>query len=135
MDKLLDRFCRYVRVDTQANETAGTYPSSPGQLELGRMLVKELLDLGLNDAVMDDHGIIMATIPATAKKTVPTIAWFAHMDTSPETTGKNVQPIVHRGYHGQDLQLAGDPTKETVGPRGFRETERRQRSSSGVQPA
>ena len=111
MDKLLDRFCRYVRVDTQANETASTYPSSPGQLELGRMLVKELLDLGLNDAVMDDHGIIMATIPATAKKTVPTIAWFAHMDTSPETTGKNVQPIVHRGYHGQDLQLAGDPTK------------------------
>jgi tripeptide aminopeptidase len=111
MDKLLDRFCRYVRVDTQANETAGTYPSSPGQFELGRMLLKELIDLGLKDAAMDEHGIIMATIPSTSSRTVPTIAWFAHMDTSPETAGKNVQPIVHQGYHGQDLALPGDPAK------------------------
>jgi tripeptide aminopeptidase len=111
MKELLDRFCRYVRIDTQANEAAGTYPSSPGQLELGRVLTDELRALGLRDAEQDAHGIVMATVPATASRPAPTIAWIAHVDTSPETSGRNVQPIVHRDYNGADIVLPGDPTK------------------------
>lgn len=108
---LLDRFCRYVRVHTTADENSKTYPSSPGQLELGRMLAEELRALGLRDAVQDKHGIVLATIPATVPHTAPCIAWIAHVDTSPETTGLNVKPQVHANYDGRDLVLPGDPSK------------------------
>jgi tripeptide aminopeptidase len=112
MSTLLDRFCRYVRIDTQAREGAATYPSSPGQLELGKLLVRELRDIGAADATQDEHGIILATLPATVKKPVPTIAFVAHQDTSPETSGKDVKPAVHRNYDGQsDIALAGDPSR------------------------
>jgi tripeptide aminopeptidase len=111
MSTLLDRFLRYVRIDTQAVEQTTDYPSSPGQLELGRMLTGELRELGLRDAGQDEWGIVMATIPATMKRSVPVIAWLAHMDTSPETSGKNVQPIVHRNYDGGGITLPGDPSK------------------------
>jgi tripeptide aminopeptidase len=111
MNTLLDRFCRYVRIDTQADETATTYPSSVGQLELGRLLVGELQELGLRDAAQDAHGIVMATVPATARRHAPTVAWIAHVDTSPETSGRNVKPTLHREYAGGDLTLPGDPTK------------------------
>ncbi len=111
MESLLDRFCRYVRIDTQAVEGAAAYPSSPGQLELGRLLTEELRALGLTDAEQDEHGIVLATVPATVKHRAPTIAWIAHVDTSPETSGKGVNPIVHRNYDGRDLMLPGDPNK------------------------
>lgn len=111
MEPLLDRFCRYVRIDTQAREGAGIYPSSPGQLELGRMLVEELRALGIRDAAADEHGIILATIPATAAPAAPVIAWVAHLDTSPETTGHGVKPIIHRDYDGSDVVLPGDRTR------------------------
>jgi tripeptide aminopeptidase len=111
MNTLLDRFCRYVRIDTQADEAASTYPSSPGQLELGRLLVEELRDLGLRDAAQDEHGIVLATIPATAGHTAPTITWIAHLDTSPETSGRDVRPVVHENYDGGDLVLPGDPSQ------------------------
>lgn len=111
MNTLLERFCRYVRIDTTASESATTYPSSPGQLVLGKLLRDELLALGLADAEQDEHGIVMATIPATTKKAAPVIAWMAHMDTSPETTGKDVKPAVHANYDGGDIVLTGDPTK------------------------
>jgi tripeptide aminopeptidase len=111
MSTLLDRFCRYARIDTQADETATTYPSSVGQLELGRLLAGELRELGLRDAAQDAHGIVMATVPATTPRQAPTIAWIAHVDTSPETSGRNVKPTVHRDYGGGDLVLPGDPTK------------------------
>src|SRR6516165_4993903 len=109
MNTLLDRFCRYVRIDTQADERATTYPSSAGQFELGRLLAGELRDLGLRDAQIDDHGIVMATVLATGAKSAPAIAWIAHVDTSPETSGHNVKPVVHRGYDGGDIVLPGDP--------------------------
>src|SRR5947207_14248475 len=107
---LLDRFCRYVRVHTEAVEGAKTYPSSPGQLELARMLLEEVKALGLKDAKQSEHGIVTATIPATVAGN-PTIAWIAHVDTSPETTGKNVKPVVHPNYDRKDLVLPGDPSK------------------------
>jgi tripeptide aminopeptidase len=111
MNTLLDRFCRYVRVGTMADEKAATYPSSPGQLDLGRMLTQELQALGLRDTTQDEHGIVLATIPATVKHAAPTIALIAHVDTSPETSGTNVKPIVHANYDGRDIVLPGDPTK------------------------
>ncbi len=111
METLLERFCRYVRIDTQADDAATTYPSSPGQLELGRLLAQELRDLGLRDAAQDEHGIVLATLPATHERPCPTIAWIAHVDTSPETSGHGVKPIVHRNYAGGDLVLPGDPSK------------------------
>ncbi len=104
-------FCRYVRIDTQADETAANYPSSPGQLVLGRLLAEELRALGLSDAAQDEHGLVMATVPATVDQNVPAIAWIAHVDTSPETSGRDVRPIVHRDYRGGDIQLPGDSTK------------------------
>jgi tripeptide aminopeptidase len=111
MDTLLDRFCRYARFDTQADEKAATYPSSEGQLHIGRLLVEELRQIGLTDAAQDQHGIVMATIPATQAQPAPTVAWIAHVDTSPETSGRNVKPTVHRNYDGGDIVLPGDPTK------------------------
>src|SRR5262245_12062965 len=111
MNALLDRFCRYVCIDTQAAEDSKTYPSSPGQIDLGRILVGELLDIGLNDACQDEFGIIMATLPATVSHNAPVMAWLAHMDTSPETTGKNVNPQIHTNYDGEDIVLPGDKTK------------------------
>jgi len=111
MQSLLDRFCRYVRIDTQANESAGTYPSSPGQLELGRMLAAELRSMGACNVDVDQFGIIMATIPATRDRQAPAIAWIAHLDTSPETSAKSVKPIIHRNYQGGDIVLPGDSSK------------------------
>jgi tripeptide aminopeptidase len=111
MDTLLERFCRYVRIDTQADENATTYPSSPGQLELGRMLAQELREMGLLEAVQDAHGIVLATIPASVRHSGPAIAWIAHVDTSPETSGRNAKPIVHRNYNGEDIILPGDSSK------------------------
>jgi tripeptide aminopeptidase len=80
-------------------------------LDLGKILLAELRELGLRDAEMDEHGIIMATIPATIKKQAPVIAWLAHMDTSPETTGRNVKPQIHKSYAGGDIVLPGDKSK------------------------
>jgi tripeptide aminopeptidase len=111
MDTLLERFCRYVRIDTQADENAETYPSSPGQLELGRMLALELREMGLDEAVQDADGVVLATIPASVNHSGPAIAWIAHVDTSPETSGRNVKPIIHHHYNGQDIILPGDSSK------------------------
>src|SRR6185295_11822801 len=93
------------------SETSETYPSTAKQLDLLRHLVGELRELGLPDAEMDEHGYVMATIPATSgKKDVPVIGFIAHVDTSPEMSGAGVKPIVHRSYQGQDLVLPDDPT-------------------------
>jgi tripeptide aminopeptidase len=111
MNSLLDRFCRYVRIDTQAEESATTYPSSTGQLELGRLLAGELQAMGLRDAGQDSHGLVWASLPATVKHRAPVMAWNAHVDTSPETSGHSVKPMIHHDYNGGDLLLPGDPSK------------------------
>jgi tripeptide aminopeptidase len=106
---VLDRFLRYVRYDTQSREGADVYPSTPGQLVLLRDLVSELQALGLDDAGMDEHGYVTATVPATTRKQhVPAVGFIAHVDTSPEMSGAGVKPIVHRRYDGRDLVLPDD---------------------------
>jgi tripeptide aminopeptidase len=108
---LLDRFLRYVRVDTQsAREHDGT-PSTPGQLELGRMLVGELHELGLDDASVDEHGYVMATLPSSDGAGAPVIGLLAHVDTTPDAPGAGVQPIVHRDYGGGVIELPAGGTK------------------------
>src|SRR5262249_53599187 len=98
-------------INTTAHEDAAAHPSSPGQLELGRLLLGELRDVGLSDAGQNQFGIVIATVPATVKKTVPTIALNSHVDTSPETTGAGVKPQIIRNYDGRDVVLPGDPAK------------------------
>ncbi len=110
-ESVLDRFLRYVRYDTRADESSTSSPSTPGQLDFQRDLVAELRAIGLADAEMDANGYVMATVPATtAKRTVPPIGFIAHVDTSPEMAGAGVVPIVHGGYDGRDLVLPDDPT-------------------------
>ena len=103
-DNLLSRFLRYVRVDTQSDETSTAFPSTPGQLVLLEMLKQELSQLGAADVQMTKHGYVMASIPANTRKTrVPTVAFFAHVDTAPDCSGKGVKPILHRKYDGASL--------------------------------
>ena len=104
----LDRFLRYVVINTRSDEASTSSPSTPGQLTLLRLLVNELSEIGLADVSMDEHGYVMATIPATSAKRVPVIGLIAHVDTSPEMAGQDVRPIVHRNYDGADLVLPDD---------------------------
>lgn len=107
---VLERFLRYVRVNTQADARAETFPSSPGQRVLLAHLRDELLALGLTDATMDAHGYVMATIPSTSSRTdIPTIGFIAHVDTSPEMSGEDVRPLVHRAWDGRDIALPDAP--------------------------
>jgi tripeptide aminopeptidase len=107
---VLDRFLRYVTIDTRADESSTTVPSTPGQLVLLRLLVEELHAMGVRDAEMDEHGYVMATIPATVPSgAAPVIGFIAHVDTSPEMPGAGVRPIVHEAYDGRDLVLPDDP--------------------------
>jgi tripeptide aminopeptidase len=107
---LLDRFLRYVRIDTQADPKSTTYPSSPGQLVLGKLLRDELLAMGLKDAVQNEHGLVFATVPGNVPG-APTIAFNSHVDTNPENSGKNVSPQVIRNYQGGDIVLPKDSSK------------------------
>jgi tripeptide aminopeptidase len=113
--RLLGRFLRYVQIDTTAGEPGGAYPSSPGQLVLGKLLADELKEMGLKDVEHDAHGLVWATVPATIQppgnQPLPVVAFNAHVDTSPETTGKNVKPHVIKHYAGGDIPLVGDPAK------------------------
>lgn len=108
MTTLLDRFLRYVRIDTQADETSSTSPSTSKQLTLSRMLADECRSLGLADVTCDEFGVVMATIPATVGGSIPTIAYVAHVDTSPEYSSANVNPQLHVNYQGGDITLPED---------------------------
>jgi tripeptide aminopeptidase len=108
---LLDRFQRYVRVDTQSMRDGQGSPSTPGQLDLSRMLVEELKAAGVHDAELDDNGYVMATLPGTVDGGAPVIGLIAHVDTSPDAPGAGVEPIVHRAYAGGPIEL---PRNDTV---------------------
>ena len=108
---LLDRFLRYVQIDTQSDAHSPTQPSTMKQKDLGKVLARELLELGLEDAHLDEHGYVYATLPATpGKEDAPVIFFCSHMDTSPDASGKDVKPFIHENYRGQDLVLPDDPT-------------------------
>jgi tripeptide aminopeptidase len=110
-ENLLARFLQYVAIDTRSDETSSSSPSTPGQLDLQRMLVADLDKIGLVDVELDSHGYVMATVPPTSDKAgVPVVGFIAHVDTSPEMPGDHVTPIVHRAYDGRDLILPDDPS-------------------------
>ncbi|MEZ0486367.1 peptidase T [Fibrella aquatica] len=105
-ETLTDRFLRYVQIDTQSDPNSDASPTTEKQKDLGRVLVQELLELGISDAELDDFGYIYATIPATPGiEDRPTICFCAHMDTSPDVTGAGVKPIIHYQWDGRDIVL------------------------------
>ena len=104
--RLLERFLRYVKIGTAADADSATYPSSSGQLELGRLLVEELSGMSVEDVQQDEHGLVWATIPATIPGPLPTILFNAHLDTSPEAPGDHVKPQVIECYAGGDIPLS-----------------------------
>jgi tripeptide aminopeptidase len=108
---LLDRFLRYVRLDTRSDPASSTCPSTPGQWDLLRLLERELRELGLADVVLTEHGYVLATLPATPGVEAPVIAWCAHVDTAPNLPGA-AKPIVHRAYDGSPIVLPDDPTQQ-----------------------
>jgi len=112
-ESVVDRFLRYVRVETQSKEEASTVPSTPAQWTLARMLVEELRDLGAENVRISEHCMVYATLPPNVPTNdrLPPIGFLAHVDTSPAVTGLNVNPIVHRNYQGGDIVLPNDPTQ------------------------
>src|SRR5437660_7560156 len=106
-----ERFLRYVVIDTQSDPASATCPSTEKQKDLGAVLVRELQEMGVADAHLDHHGYVYATIPANTSKNVPVICFCSHMDTSPDCTGKNVNPQIVRNYRGGDIVLPADPAQ------------------------
>jgi tripeptide aminopeptidase len=124
-ETILDRFLRYVKIDTQSQDDVEAYPSTAKQFDLLNPLVGELKNVGLKDAAIDKYGYVMATLPSNlpashpAHGKVPTVGFVAHVDTSPSTSGANVKPQVLKTYPGGDLVLPGDPSviiKESENP-------------------
>ena len=106
-----ERFLRYVKIDTQSDPNSPTYPSTEKQKNLGKILVEELIAMGISDAEMDEFGYVYATIPSNTTKKVPVICFCSHMDTSPDCSGKDVKPFVHENYQGKDIILPGDSSQ------------------------
>jgi tripeptide aminopeptidase len=106
-----ERFLRYVVIDTQSDPASPTCPSTEKQKDLGRLLARELQEMGIGDAHLDEYGYVYATIPANTDKKVPIICFCSHMDTSPDCTGKDVKPQIVRNYRGGDIALTADPTQ------------------------
>lgn len=111
MSKLIERFIRYAKIDTQADETSSSAPSTKKQLELSGLLEQECRELGLQDVSLSEYGVVIATLPATVSHQVPVIAWVAHVDTSPEYSSSQVNPQLHKNYDGKDIVLPGDTSK------------------------
>ena len=104
-EELIKRLTTYAKIDTQSNEESETTPSTPGQLELVKLLIKELNSIGMEDIAADENGYLMATLPANTDKDVPVIGFLAHVDTATDFTGKNVNPQVIENFDGNDITL------------------------------
>jgi len=118
---LTDRFIRYVKIDTQSDDTVSDrYPSTQKQLQLSNMLLKELKELGISDATIDEYGYVMGTVPANTDKKLPTIGFLAHVDTSPDMSGANVKPRFVEQYDGSEMVLNKD-LNVTLSPKDFPE--------------
>ena len=107
-ETVLDKFLRYVIIDTQSKEDSESYPSTAKQFDLLNLLVKELKNLGVPQVSIDEHGYVMATLSANVSIKVPAIGFVAHVDTSPEVSGANVKPQIIKEYKGGDIILPGD---------------------------
>jgi len=118
--EVIDRLIRYVQIDTQSDETSNTCPSTPGQLTLGRLLVDELKEIGMEDVTMDENGYVMATLPANSDKDIPTIGFLAHVDTATDFTGAGVKPQIVEDYDGGDIVLNSNQNV-VLSPRDFPE--------------
>ncbi|MDP7980157.1 peptidase T [Bacillus sp. WLY-B-L8] len=103
--EIIERFTRYVKVDTQSDAESHTVPSTPGQIEFAKQLVEELIELGLSEVTMDENGYVMATLPANTDKQIPVIGFLAHLDTATDFTGKNVKPQIHENFDGKTITL------------------------------
>ncbi|MCP1124624.1 peptidase T [Bacillus sp. 3103sda1] len=103
--EIIERFTRYVQVDTQSDAESHTVPSTPGQIEFAKQLVEELKSIGLSEVTMDENGYVMATLPANTDKQVPVIGFLAHLDTATDFTGKNVKPQIHENFDGKAITL------------------------------
>lgn len=120
MSNVVERFLRYIQIDTQSDHDSSDFPSTRKQFNLAHMLVKELQDLGLQDAAVDENCYVTATLPANTARPAPTIGWIAHMDTSPDFSGENVHPRLINDYDGKDILL--NPEQNIVlSPRDFPE--------------
>ena len=108
MEKILDRFLRYVSIDTQSDENSESQPSAAKELDLLKLLCKELNDMGV-EATLDEYGYVMGTIPSNIDKKAPAIGFIAHVDTSPDASGKDVKPQIISNYDGGDIELKGMP--------------------------
>ena len=109
MEKVTDKFLRYIAVETTSDENSTTHPSSLKELDLSRMLVEEMKKIGIADASLDENGYVMGTIPANIDRKVPVLGFIAHVDTSPDASGKDVKPQFIRNYDGGDIPLKGVP--------------------------
>lgn len=105
---LTDRFLKYVKFDTQSDELTNLTPSTPGQYKFAQVLEKELHELGLEEISLDENGYLMATLPANTDREVPTVGFIAHLDTSPDLSGHNVNPRIVKAYDGGDITLNAD---------------------------
>lgn len=105
---LVNRFLRYVRIDTQSAEEAGVTPSTPGQMEFVKMLREELEAMGLEEITLDEYGYLFATLPANTSRTLPTVGFIAHVDTSPDVSGKDVNPRIVENYNGTNIVLSAE---------------------------
>lgn len=106
-----ERFMKYVQIDTQSDPLSSTYPTTEKQKDLSKVLVEELIAMGISDAHMDAYGYVYATIPSNSPKQVPVICFCAHVDTAPDASGTGVKPILHPDYQGQDIVLPGDQSQ------------------------
>ncbi len=109
METVVDKFLRYISFETTSDENGTTHPSSLKELDLSRQLVKEMLEMGIADASLDENGYVMGTIPSNIESEVPVIGFIAHVDTSPDASGKDVKPQIIRNYAGSNIPLPGVP--------------------------
>jgi tripeptide aminopeptidase len=109
MSRLAERFMRYVQIDTQSDPDSTTFPSTEKQKDLSRLLVSELIQMGVEDAHLDEWGYVYATMPSNSDRKVPVICFCSHVDTAPDCSGVDVKPLLHQNYQGNDIQLPHDP--------------------------
>ena len=111
MNTIAERFIRYAKIDTQSDPHSNSFPSTEKQKNLSSLLVKELLEMGISDAHMDEYGYVYATVPSNQTKKIPVVCFCSHVDTAPDCSGENVKPILHLNYQGEDIILPDDPTQ------------------------